>query len=373
MSSAGRHPGEERTERLAGELQRIGLDALLVETGVDLRWLTGFTGSNGLAVVRADGAPVFLTDFRYETQSAAQVPAVYERRIVPGDTLDALTGELGERSAGAQPGGVGFDETRVTVARLRRLRECLPAGWVAEPTEGLVSGLRLIKEPAEVQALRAACELADEALRGVLQAGIVGRSERDVAIDLETRMRHLGAECPSFTSIVAAGPHGALPHAEPRAQEIPRDVLVTFDWGAQLEGYCSDCTRTFATGEGISERAREVYGVVLEAQLAGLAAVRPGPNGREIDAVARAVIEQAGFGDRFGHGLGHGVGMEIHEAPRLSRTASEDPLPEGAVVTVEPGVYLPGELGVRIEDLVAVTASGYELLTSLPKELTVVS
>jgi Xaa-Pro aminopeptidase len=201
----------------------------------------------------------------------------------------------------------------------------------------------------------------------------VGRSERDVAIELELRMRRIGAEAPSFPSIVAAGANGALPHAEPRAVEIPRDVLVTIDWGALHEGYCSDCTRTYATGEGLSTEAREVYGLVLAAQEEGLAALRAGPTGREVDAVARQVIEQAGHGEHFGHGLGHGVGMEIHEGPRLSRAAGEEALRAGHVVTVEPGVYIPGQLGVRIEDLVVVREEAHEVLTSLPKELTVIS
>ena len=162
------------------------------------------------------------------------------------------------------------------------------------------------------------------------------------------------------------------PHAEPRDVEVSADALVTIDWGAVHEGYCSDCTRTYATGEGISAEARELYALVQSAQEAGLAAVRPGPAGREVDAVARAVIERAGQGEHFGHGLGHGVGLEVHEAPRLSRTAGDQPLLAGNVVTVEPGVYLPGRLGVRIEDLVVVTAEGRELLSGLPKELTVV-
>jgi Xaa-Pro aminopeptidase len=172
---------------------------------------------------------------------------------------------------------------------------------------------------------------------------------------------------------VAAGAKGALPHAEPRDTEIPRDVLVTIDWGALHEGYCSDCTRTYATGERLPELARETYETVLRAQECGLAAVRAGPTGREVDAVAREVIEQAGQGAHFGHGLGHGVGMEIHEGPRMSQTAGDEPLRAGHVVTVEPGVYIPGRLGVRIEDLVVVRPEGQEVLTSLPKELTVVS
>jgi len=230
-----------------------------------------------------------------------------------------------------------------------------------------------VKDAGEIARIRAASELADEALRGVLEAGLVGHTERDVAIELELRMRRLGAEGPSFPSIVAAGAHGALPHAQPRDQEIPRDVLVTIDWGALLEGYCSDCTRTYATGEGISERAREIYELVLSAQRAGLDAVRAGLSGKEVDALAREVIEQAGEGDHFGHGLGHGVGLEIHEGPRLSRTAGDEPLQAGNVVTVEPGVYLPGLLGVRIEDLVVVAEDGCQVLTGLSKELTVVA
>src|SRR6185437_8335889 len=229
--------------------------------------------------------------------------------------------------------------------------------------------------PSRTRARSSECapQRADEALKAVLEAGIVGRSEREVAIELELRMRRLGAEAPSFSSIVASGAHGALPHAEPRAQQIPRDVLVTIDWGARLEGYCSDCTRTYATGEGISARAREVYELVLAAQEAGVAALETGPTGREVDAVARAVVERAGEGEHFGHGLGHGVGLDVHEAPRLSRIESEQALQAGNVVTVEPGVYLPQELGVRIEDLLVVREGGREALNGLEKALTVVS
>jgi Xaa-Pro aminopeptidase len=207
----------------------------------------------------------------------------------------------------------------------------------------------------------------------VLEGGLAEHTEREIAIELELRMRRLGAESPSFPSIVAAGAHGALPHAAPRAERIPRDVLVTIDWGALHEGYCSDCTRTYATGEGISQLARDTYALVLDAQERSLAAVEAGRSGREVDGVARSVIEGAGQGEHFGHGLGHGVGMEIHEGPRLSRTAPEDALQAGNVVTVEPGIYLPGELGVRIEDLVVVRAAAPQVLTGLAKELTVVA
>jgi Xaa-Pro aminopeptidase len=193
----------------------------------------------------------------------------------------------------------------------------------------------------------------------------VGRTEVEVAADLEITMRRAGASGASFPPIVASGPHGALPHASPRDTPIPRDVLVTIDWGAQLEGYASDCTRTYATGE-IGETERQVYELVLRAEEAALDQVRAGIDGRDLDGVARKIIEDGGHGDRFGHGLGHGVGIEVHEAPRLSQR-SEDTLKEGQVVTLEPGVYIPGVCGVRIEDLVVVGVAGCDVLTGLPK------
>jgi Xaa-Pro aminopeptidase len=235
---------------------------------------------------------------------------------------------------------------------------------------GMVEKLRAVKDPGEIEKIRAAAQCADEAFRAVIEPGIAGRTEREVALALEDRMRHLGAEGPSFPSIIAAGPHGALPHAEPHDAEIPKDTLVVVDFGAKLDGYCSDCTRTVATGSP-SDEAREVYDLVLRAQLAALAAMRSGPEGREVDAVARGIIEEAGHGEHFGHGLGHGVGLEVHEAPRLAKSGTT-PLAAGNVVTCEPGVYVPGFVGVRIEDLTVVTDDGVERLSSLDKDLAVV-
>jgi Xaa-Pro aminopeptidase len=365
----------ERVERLADGLRERKLDALLVWSAVNVRYLTGFTGSNSLVLIAAPGRSGnhhrFLTDFRYETQSAEQVPELFAREIVSGELLDAAVAAL--LATAGTAGRLGFDDGSLTVAQHTRLRELLPDGWQLVPCAGAVERMRAVKDDHEIARIRAATQLADEALqRSVLQRGLVGRTEREVAIDLELEMRRLGADGPSFPSIVASGAHGALPHAEPRAEPIAPDVLVTIDWGALHEGYCSDCTRTYATGEGVSARAREVYELVRSAQALALAAVTAGPNGRELDAVAREAIEAAGHGEHFGHGLGHGVGMEIHEGPRLSRTAGEDPLLAGNVVTVEPGVYLPGECGVRIEDLLVVRADGHEVLTGLPTELTVI-
>jgi Xaa-Pro aminopeptidase len=371
MMAAASASQEQRIESLAADLTGHGVDALLVATPVNLRYLTGFTGSNGLALIAAENAGQghrFFTDFRYTTQSSEQVAPLLQREIVSGSLLDAAV-----RSLQGAGGTLGFDDASVTVAEHERLRAALPERWALHASAGVVERLRAIKDEGEVRLMRASAQLADEALRGVLQDGLAGRSERDVAIDLELRMRRLGAEAASFGSIVAAGAHGALPHAQPRDEPIARNVLVTIDWGALHEGYCSDCTRTYATGEGVSEQAREIYALVLAAQEAGLQAVQAGPSGREVDAVARAVIDGAGHGEHFGHGLGHGVGMEVHEAPRLSRTEGERHLQAGNVVTVEPGVYLPGLLGVRIEDLVVVREGGREVLNGLDKALTVIS
>jgi Xaa-Pro aminopeptidase len=362
---------QERIQLLLDDLRSREVDRLLVGAGTNLRYLTGFTGSNGLAIVDASEREQhrFFTDFRYETQSAAQVPAQFEREIAPADLLEAAARALGS-GGGRGARSLGFDDAATSVKQHERLRELLEKGWELLACGGVVEQLREIKSPGEIRAIRAASELADEALRTTLQAGLAGRTERAVAIDLELALRELGAIAPSFPSIVASGEHGALPHAQPRDVEIPRDVLVTIDWGAYLDGYCSDCTRTYATGD-VGEEAEATYRLVLQAQEAALAALRPGVSGRAVDALARDLIEAAGHGEHFGHGLGHGVGMDIHEGPRLSRTAPEQPLRAGNVVTVEPGVYLPGRLGVRIEDLAVVRDGGCERLTALPKALTV--
>jgi Xaa-Pro aminopeptidase len=355
-----------RSERLADVARERELDAVLVTYLPNVRYISGYSGSSGLALV-GPHVRAFVTDFRYATQAQIEVPDEFHREIASGELL----GTVGRLLEGDEL-RVGFDDEHLSVKAHARLEHDLGTRVELVPAGGAVEALRTVKDDDEVARIRAAAQLADAALTAMLAGGLAGRTEIEVALALETEQRRLGASGASFPPIVASGAHGALPHAQPRDVEIARDVLVTIDWGCVLDGYCSDCTRTFATGEGIRDEAREVYGVVLEAQQAGLDAVVPGPTGREVDSAARVVIDVAGYGDHFGHGLGHGVGLEIHEGPRLSQLAPPDPLVAGQIVTVEPGIYLPDRLGVRIEDLVLVRDSGPDILNGLPKDLTVV-
>jgi Xaa-Pro aminopeptidase len=356
----------ERLARLQARVAERELGALLVTNLVNIRWLTGFTGSNAAAVVGPPPlASRFITDFRYLTQSAEQLDPVWEREIAT-ELLKRVAEGL--HTEPARPLRLGFDDAHLTVrqhAQLAKLVADRDVELVA--AGGIVEALRSVKDAAEIDLVRAAAKVADEAFEEVVGAGIVGRTERDVALDLEIAMRRRGADGASFAPIVAAGEHGARPHAEPRDVPIPAGTLVVIDWGAQMGGYASDCTRTVATGE-LDARDRAVYETVLVAQQAALAAVREGPTGKEVDAVARAIIDEAGHAEHFGHGLGHGVGMEVHEGPRLSKQG-DDALAAGNIVTIEPGIYVPGAVGVRIEDLVAVTADGHEVLSGLSKEL----
>jgi Xaa-Pro aminopeptidase len=345
-----------RAERLVDLLEERGLDCLLVTNLVNVRYLTGFTGTNGACIVGREKR-VFVTDFRYVEQAEEQVQGF---EVAKGER--DLLGDLARRLNGR----AGFDDAHVSVRTHRKLQEGLPEAVELVEAAGLVERLREVKDEDEMRAIAAAAELADEVYGLLGERGVGGRSEREVARQLELELRERGAE-PSFPAIVASGAHGALPHAVPRDVPIEPGALMIVDMGALLDGYCSDCTRTFATGE-LDGRAAEVYELVRSTQETALEAVRAGAGCAEVDAVARRLIEEAGFGEEFGHGLGHGVGLEVHEGPRLTKTA-EGELEAGNVVTVEPGVYLPGELGVRIEDLVVVTDDGADVLTSFPKEL----
>jgi Xaa-Pro aminopeptidase len=355
-----------RADQLTGLLPEAEVDALLVTELHNVRYLTGYTGTSGLAVIGRE-IRVFVTDFRYVEQAAEQVDPTFERRRARQELTDALEDVL--------PGGslkLGFEADHLSFREHARLRAELPERIELIPVSGLVERLRAIKDADEVMRIQEAAKLADAALEDLLRDGLAGRTERELAFNLEVALHRQGADGPSFPPIVAAGTHGALPHASPRDVEVTPGQLVVIDWGAILGGYCSDCTRTLYVGGGEpSGEERDIYDLVLRAQLAGLDAVTAGASTRAVDGTARAVIDAAGHGDEFGHGLGHGVGLDIHERPRLS-PRSDAALEAGNVVTVEPGVYLPGEFGVRIEDLVVVADDGATILTGISKQLTVV-
>ena len=362
----------ERADRLAELVEAEGLDQLIVadlvrpgDSGPDgianTRWLTGFTGTSAITIVGLE-ARTFITDFRYTERAEREVGDAFERVTAGARLLPELTKRL--------HGRVGFDDAATSVANLRKLEEELGEGVELVPAAGLVEKLRRRKDEDELAPIAAAARIADDAYEAVIAEGLAGRTEREVAQAAHARIRELGAE-PSFPAIVAAGANGALPHAEPTGREIGPGDLVVWDMGAMIDGYASDCTRTFAVGE-IGEAAREAYELVRVAQAEALEAIRPGIGGAEADEVARALIREGGHGEHFGHGLGHGVGLEVHEAPRLGPT-SEDAVEAGDVVTVEPGVYVPGEFGIRIEDLVAVTDDGCRNLSSLDKGLRTVA
>jgi Xaa-Pro aminopeptidase len=332
---------------------------LLVTNLTNVFYLTGFESSNAALLVRPGGDTTLYTDFRY-VESAREVPGVeveLARRTLMAD--------VGERLAGR----VQFEADVLPYLEWERL-----SAGKAElvPTRGIVDALRAVKDDEEVVKLRRSARIADRGLEALTAETWVGRSEREIAWRLRELLHAHGAHEQAFDTIVASGPRGALPHAHPTDALIEKGTLVTVDWGVRVDGYNSDCTRTFSTGGRLPDRLREAYMVCLGAQKAAVAGIRAGLTGVEADALARDPIEAAGFGDAFGHGLGHGVGLAVHEAPRLS-TESDDTLEAGHCVTIEPGIYLSGVGGVRIEDLAIVRDDGVELLTSFPKELIEVS
>jgi Xaa-Pro aminopeptidase len=354
----------ERRTRLVAAITAAGLDALVVSHLTNVRYLTGYIGSNAVTVIGPRGARV-LTDSRYAVSAREQVDDEIDVVIGPGE----LTAQIARAVAEIAPGGsVGLEAAYVSMSRGQQVTQAITTadGSVqVSPEVGYVERLRVVKDQTEIDAISVAAQMTDRALARVLERGLVGRTEREVAFDLQAELFREGAEGPSFEIIVAAGPNGAKPHAVPGMRAIGADELVVIDLGAIAGGYCSDMTRTVTTGDISSELAR-AYAVCAEAQAAAVAAVRPGVSGAAVDAVARDLITLAGFGDAFGHGLGHGVGMEIHEAPRLARE-STDELRPGMIVTIEPGIYLEGRGGVRIEDLAVVTDDGARVLSQSPK------
>mgnify|MGYP000871441070 FL=1 len=349
----------DRLTRLRHKMQEKGLDCLLVNMAENRRYVSGFTGSAGTLVITPSAA-LLLTDFRYVEQATHQAPLFTIRRY------DDLVSTLGEVFAEHGCGRVGFESDVVTYDQYVKWQEKLAdVEWVAAP--GIVEELRMIKDEAEIAAMKRAATIADTAWSELLPHMVPGVSERALALELEFSMRRGGASGLAFDIILAAGPNGALPHAIPGERILAPGDLVVMDFGARYGGYCSDMTRTVLIGKACQE-SRNLYSIVLEAQLAALDAVGPGKTGQEVDAVARQIITEAGYGEQFGHGLGHGVGLAIHEEPRLS-PKGDKVLRPGMVVTVEPGIYLPGFGGVRIEDLVLVTEDGYRVLTHSTKEL----
>jgi Xaa-Pro aminopeptidase len=362
-----RAPGghARRRDALRDLLRGAELDALLVTDLVNVRYLTGFTGSHAAVLVhagddadRGEDRTVLATDGRYTTQAAHETP----------DLRVLVTRDCGAALLEGRDGAIGFDSAHVTVDGHTELTAALTAGELRR-APGLVETLRAVKDAGEVDALRQACAVGDVALAGMIAAGGLraGRTEREVARDLEERMREAGAEGPSFDTIVAAGAHAAIPHHRPTDAPLADGDLLTMDFGALVDGYHSDMTRTLVVGTP-EDWQRDLHDLVAEAAAAGRAALAPGVATRDVDAAARDVIAAAGFGEQFVHGLGHGVGLVIHEAPAVSSTATAT-LEAGMTVTVEPGVYLAGRGGVRIEDTLVVTDDGAAALTHSPRDL----
>jgi Xaa-Pro aminopeptidase len=343
-----------RIERLRGLLE----EPLLVTNLVNVLYLTGFDSSNAALLVEPDGARLF-TDFRYIESARAVdgVEAVQSKRSLIGWLAENLTGR------------VGFEANVLPYSFAEQLRA---GGLDLVPRTGLVEQLRAVKDEGELETFRRACAITDRMFeRLVSEVPFVGRPERDVAWDITRLYHEEGADEPAFEAIVGSGPTGARPHARAGDKIIESGELVVIDTGANVGGYVSDYTRTLATGE-LDGEMREAYDVVLAAQQAGLDAIRAGESGVDVDAAARGVIEGSAFAGAFGHGLGHGLGLDVHEAPRLS-TESSDTLAAGNLVTVEPGVYLEGRFGIRIEDDVIVTEDGIENPVRFTKELITVN
>ena len=342
------------------------LDALLVSHVPNVRWLTGFSGTSALVVVTALDV-VLLTDFRYATQVEQEVD-VAARTIVVDQSLWTGLWELLATMPAAQR--IGFDSAHLVHRDFQRLLE-QGKRWQWRPTTDLVEGLRERKDESEVAAIRRAIGIAERALAWALEALVPGLTELQVAGLLEKALRDAGSEEYPFSLIVASGERSALPHASVGNRKLAVGDFVLIDFGAVADGYCSDITRTVVLGSATAEQ-REVYDIVREANALAAGSIRAGMKGMDADAVAREYIHARGFGEAFGHSLGHGIGLEVHEAPRLAKSA-EALLPVGAVVTIEPGIYRPGWGGVRIEDDVLLTEQGAVVLTGFRRDLLEIS
>jgi Xaa-Pro aminopeptidase len=355
-------PQRARQGKLIELLIGSNLDGLLVSSLPNIRYLTGFSGSNALLFLTPTET-WFFTDFRYEAQVSHEVVGASRVVIETSSLWKGLWEQLATLPGTA---AFGFESAQTVHRDFQRLNEDGPR-WTWRPTTDLVETLRASKEPREVESIRLAGVIATSALEKTLGELRTGLTENEVAGMLEHNLRNAGSDGFPFSTIVASGERSALPHARAGGRPIAPGDFVLLDFGAVFEGYCADVTRTVVVGRA-SERQRDVYEAVKEANERARSLIAPGMTGQQADAIARNALTARGFGEAFGHGLGHGLGIEVHEAPRLSRVA-EGHLPEGAVVTIEPGVYLPGWGGVRIEDDVHLVDGGAELLTEFPREL----
>ena len=354
--------GNERISKLRKVLQDQGLDAMLITSSINRRYLSGFTGSSGYVLVTGD-ASYLLTDFRYMVQAADQAAGV--KVVEHGNKFIDTVRELLPSGGNVR---IGFEQEDVTFSAYTSYAEALKPA-VLIPVTKAVENLRTFKDAEEIAVMQRAADLADATFSHILNVIKPGMTERDVDLEMEFYMRTHGATSSSFDIIVASGERSSMPHGVASSRVIQGNEFITLDFGALLDGYCSDLTRTIALGAP-DPKLKEIYDIVLESQLHALAHIKPGMTGRECDALTRDIITRYGYGEQFGHSTGHGLGMEVHEWPRLSKLSDEIMEP-GMVVTVEPGIYVPGLGGVRIEDDIVITESGISLLTHSSKEYTV--
>ena len=351
-----------RRKKLRELIYAAKADALLVTNFINVTYLTGFTGDDSYLLVTLDGETL-ITDPRYTTQLEEECPGLSLEIREPGVKMLTAVAKVLKSAKIAK---LGIEGNSATVSLEQSLAKALPKIELVV-TENLVEQLRILKDKSEIDATRVACVQAKRAYDVVRASVTTNMTELEVAAELEYQARRFGAKALSFPAIVAVGPRAALPHARPTQKKLSESDFTLIDWGVNSGLYMSDLTRVIVTGK-ISPKLRKIYGVVLKAQLAAIDAIEPGKTCEQVDAVARKIITRAGFGKAFGHGLGHGTGLEIHEAPRLA-VGQKTKLEPGMIVTVEPGIYVPGWGGVRIEDDVLVTRTGHEVLTDVPKQL----
>jgi Xaa-Pro aminopeptidase len=350
-----------RRDRLRTLLKKAGVPSLLITNFANVTYLTGFTGDDSFLLITATDE-ILITDPRYTEQVEAECPGLKMAVRRPGVTIIEVVAKTIESTKLAT---LGIEGDSMTVSQREGIAQKLRKVDL-KTTKGMVESLRAIKDREEIAEIREAIRIAEKAYRQLRNSARPDQTEKQFADAMDHEMRSLGAKCASFPSIVAVGPNAALPHARPTDKRIGEAGFFLLDWGASGRLYKSDLTRMVATGK-IPPKLERVYRLVFKAQAAAIAAIRPGASCGDVDQRARGIIEEAGFGKNFGHGIGHGIGLAVHESPRMAKGLSE-PLAAGMVVTVEPGVYLPGWGGVRIEDDVLVTRTGHEVLTTLPKE-----